>query len=190
MIISVLRLWFLFLSPEIRSLCIKWTGWLQTALHPPRTVSLTSSYWCALTSSPPEGIRPSSFGFESRFYQSRISSSSVNLLSKVLEDFTHARPPKAPLSRRSSTPAQFSRSWLFLEPVGSIRNMEKRQSTQLQETVFHVKTSSPTSGSSRPTCQSYFSYNPSKIQTPFFMEKLNWNKKFRFYDNWWYKKKT
>ena len=50
-------------------------------------------------------------------YQSRISSSSINLLSEMLEDSlqvnavsTRIRPPRAPLSGQSSTPAPSSRS--------------------------------------------------------------------------------
>ena len=56
-------------------------------------------------------------------YRSRLSSSSMNLFLEVLEDSlqvnavsSSARPPKAPLSRRSSTPALSSRS---LTPPGA-----------------------------------------------------------------------
>ena len=71
---------------------------------------------CALTSSPLESLGPSSFGSESRWIP-LISSSSVNLLSEVLDEslqvntvLYRTRPPKAPSSRRSSTPAPSSRS--------------------------------------------------------------------------------
>ena len=60
-------------------------------------------------------------------YQSRVSSFFVNLLSEVLEDSlqvnavsARAHPPKAPLPRRSSSPALSSRS----PTVGSIKSMD------------------------------------------------------------------
>ena len=86
--------------------------WLQAGLHPPRTVFSMSSNQCLHSSSPREGIALKA----DELYQSWVSSSSVNLLSKVLEDSLQvnavssgACPPKAPLSQRSSTPATFYR---------------------------------------------------------------------------------
>ena len=87
-----------------------------------------------------------------KLYQSRISSSWVNLLSEIFDKSlqvntvsSRARPPKTPLSRRSQTPAPTSRP---STPSGACWIHKKHG----DKAVTCRKPSSPAGGTPHPTC--------------------------------------